>query len=80
MGQIFVGHRFAGREEVNLFCHSERGEESLFDLSLRKEREILRFARNDKMAGAFPRPVHSCRDRSKIDLALTAGLFEIELS
>jgi len=31
-----------------LFCHSERSEESLLDLSARKEREILRFAQNDK--------------------------------
>ena len=30
------------------FCHSERSEESLFDLSPGKEREIPRFARNDK--------------------------------
>ena len=32
----------------DLFCHSERSEESLFDLGIRKkQREILRFAQND---------------------------------
>jgi hypothetical protein len=31
------------------FCHSEQSEESLFDFSAaQKEREILRFAQNDK--------------------------------
>src|SRR5665213_809665 len=36
-----------------LFCHSERSEESLFDCEYKrtKEREILRFAQNDKTAG-----------------------------
>jgi hypothetical protein len=32
-----------------IFCHSERSEESLFDLTPQKEREIPRFARNDKI-------------------------------
>src|SRR4029077_12637173 len=31
------------------FCHSERSEESLFDLAPGNEREIPRFARNDKI-------------------------------
>jgi putative membrane protein insertion efficiency factor len=39
----------------DLFCHSERSEESLFDLSPRKEGEIPRFARNDKKRGHFLR-------------------------
>jgi hypothetical protein len=30
-------------------CHSERSEESLFDLGVGKEKEILRFAQNDKI-------------------------------
>jgi hypothetical protein len=30
-----------------MFCHSERSEESLFDLSVKKQGEILRFAQND---------------------------------
>jgi hypothetical protein len=42
----------------SLFCHSERSEESLFDLSARKKGEIPRFARNDKiLEGFFPQPV-----------------------
>src|SRR5450631_4055425 len=35
------------------FCHSERSEESLFDPSPRKEGEIPRFARNDKINHFF---------------------------
>jgi len=32
------------------FCHSERSEESLFDLSPeQKQREVLRFAQNDNV-------------------------------
>jgi hypothetical protein len=36
-----------------LVCHSERSEESLFDLSIGKEKkgEILRFAQNDRVLG-----------------------------
>jgi len=31
-------------------CHSERSEESLFDVAMgKKQREILRFAQNDKV-------------------------------
>jgi hypothetical protein len=49
-----AGRGFAGCGKNGFFCHSERSEESLFDLSLRKEREIPRSARNDKMMeGAF---------------------------
>ena len=49
---------YTGCGKSNLFCHSERSEESLFGLSPRKEREIPRFARNDKRSGAlFPQPV-----------------------
>jgi len=48
----------SGCGKGSLFCHSERREESLFDLSPRKEREIPRFARNDKMLeGLFSQPV-----------------------
>jgi len=38
-----------GRQATeNFLCHSERSEESLFDLSReKKSREILRFAQND---------------------------------
>ena len=37
----------AGRGKTRFWCHSERSEESLFDLSP-MHREILRFAQNDK--------------------------------
>jgi hypothetical protein len=53
-----------------VFCHSEQSEESLFDIGLRKEREIPRFARNDKMVdGLFPRAVKllrflACKDKT----------------
>jgi hypothetical protein len=47
---------FAGAEDIPAaekkasFCHSERSEESLFDLSIgKKQREILRFAQNDNV-------------------------------
>jgi hypothetical protein len=47
-----------GCGKSNLFCHSERSEESLLGLSLTKEREILRFAQNDKNVGRFfPQPL-----------------------
>jgi hypothetical protein len=37
------------RGKNNPFCHSERGEESLFDLTLRiQSKQIPRFARNDR--------------------------------
>src|ERR1700688_750436 len=42
------------------FCHSERSEESLFDLRPRKEREIPRFARNDKKNCIFRSLMSSC--------------------
>src|SRR5258707_8681823 len=45
--QIFVGHGFTGCGKTRFWCHSERSEESLFDLSP-MHREILRFAQNDK--------------------------------
>ena len=49
---------FTGCGKSNLFCHSERSEESLLGLSLTKVREILRFAQNDKSVGRFfPQPV-----------------------
>jgi hypothetical protein len=35
-----------------LFCHSERSEESLFDLTSQKEREIPRFAQKRQKAWA----------------------------
>jgi hypothetical protein len=54
----FSGTAFTEEGKSNLFCHSERSEESLFGLSPTKEREIPRFARNDKKRGAlFPQPV-----------------------
>jgi hypothetical protein len=34
---VFSGTDFAGCGKNDLFCHSERSEESLFDLSIRKE-------------------------------------------
>jgi len=40
-----------GADKEKRFCHSERSEESLFDLAARKEREIPRSARNDKKMG-----------------------------
>src|SRR5579862_261256 len=50
----------AGCGKSNLFCYSERSEESLFELSSIKQREILRFAQNDKMTeGLFPQPARS---------------------
>src|ERR1700674_1998005 len=51
-----LNSRFAtGCGKSSLFCHSERSEESLFDLTPRNEREIPRFARNDKKFGVlFP--------------------------
>jgi hypothetical protein len=57
--KIFVGHGFSrdvsglekigftGCGKIRFWCHSERSEESLFDLSP-MHREILRFAQNDK--------------------------------
>jgi hypothetical protein len=36
-----------------LFCDSERNEESFLGLSPRKEREILRFAQNDKKEDTY---------------------------
>jgi len=40
---------FPGRGNNYLFCHSERSEESLFDVSTEnKQRQILRFAQTDK--------------------------------
>jgi hypothetical protein len=41
------------REKGLSFCHSERSEESLFDLSVseKEQREILRFAQNDNFFG-----------------------------
>ena len=47
------GAGFTGCGKSDLFCHSERSEESLFDLSPRKEGEIPRFARNDKKGWHF---------------------------
>jgi hypothetical protein len=46
-------------EKGRLFCHSEPSEESLFDLSQIKEREILRAARNDKSVVHFVRWPHN---------------------
>src|SRR5258708_6822842 len=43
------------------FCHSERSEESLFDLSPGREGEIPSFVRNDKM-GYFFRSVFQPND------------------
>src|SRR5271169_2640044 len=52
------GMDFATSQPIYYFCHSERSEESLRGLKPRKEREIPRFARNDKKVwGVFPRPV-----------------------
>src|SRR5882672_856463 len=45
--RIFVGHGFTVCGKTRFWCHSERSEESLFDLSP-MHREILRFAPNDK--------------------------------
>src|SRR5258707_6286489 len=45
--RMFVGHGFTGGGKTRFWCHSERSEESLFDLSP-MHREILRFAQNDK--------------------------------
>src|SRR5258708_19704759 len=45
--KLFVGHGFTGCGKTRFWCHSERSEESLFDLSP-MHREILRFAQNDK--------------------------------
>ena len=42
-----------GCGKSDLFCHSERSEESLFDLRSKREGEIPRFARNDKKGGHF---------------------------
>src|SRR6202162_3791468 len=47
------GKKRIGKSELSKkvpphFCHSQRSEQSLCDLSPRKEREIPRFARNDK--------------------------------
>src|SRR5665213_3151669 len=45
------GHRLNRLRKNSQFCHSERSEESLFDCKYKKtkEREILRFAQNDKI-------------------------------
>src|SRR5260221_1957052 len=45
--KLFVGHGFTGCGKTRFWCHSERSEESLFDLSP-MHREILRFGQNDK--------------------------------
>ncbi len=47
------GAGFTGRAKGNLFCHSERSEESLLGSDPGKEREIPRFARNAKKVGHF---------------------------
>ena len=39
----------AAEKGLYSLCHSEQSEESLFDLTPRKEREIPRFAQNDKI-------------------------------
>jgi hypothetical protein len=49
----FVAPAFTSFGKSHLFCHSERSEESLFDVNSKKEREISRFARNDKKVGTF---------------------------
>ena len=47
-----------GAENVVILSFSSESEESLFDLNLKKEREILRFAQNDKLVeGFFPQHV-----------------------
>ena len=43
------------RESIPTFCHSERSEESLLLLRGLNQREIPRFARNDKMNYFFRR-------------------------
>src|SRR5260221_9455327 len=45
--KLFVGHGFTGCGKTRFWRHSERSEESLFDLSP-MHGEILRFAQNDK--------------------------------
>src|ERR1700688_3906065 len=66
---VLIRISLSGCGKNGLFCHSERSEESLFDLSLRKEREIPRSARNDKMMeGLFPQPVQPVWSRSCLDL------------
>src|SRR5579864_9156670 len=53
----FCSTDFTGCGKNVLPCHSERSEESLFDLTIRKKQgEILRFAQNDSALG-FPQPV-----------------------
>jgi hypothetical protein len=51
----FEKHSNQMRERLH-FCHSERSEESLFDLRPGKEREILRFAQNDKNLNLLQQP------------------------
>ena len=47
-GFILARPKIRRQTTENLLCHSERSEESLFDLSIgKKPREILRFAQND---------------------------------
>jgi len=59
-------HRLNRLRKKYLFCHSERSEESLFDGKYKKtkEREILRFAQNDKTAG-FSAACEACATNCK---------------
>jgi hypothetical protein len=51
-----VAQALQAAEKNDLFCHSERSEESLFDLSIREQGEIFRLAQNDSVL-VFPQPV-----------------------
>ena len=54
---------FSGKTDwgkSSLFWHSERSEESLFDRNSGKEREILRFAQNDKINYLFRSLLKPC--------------------
>jgi hypothetical protein len=65
-----VNAALTGCGKSDLFCHSERSEESLFDLSPRKEGEIPRFARNDKKVGAFSASSEACHTYYSTSLLL----------
>jgi hypothetical protein len=53
------GGGFTGCGKSSLFCYFERSEESLLGLSATKEREIPRFAQNDKRLWDFFRSLFS---------------------
>src|SRR5271167_4865150 len=74
---LLVGRGFTDCGKTRFWCHSERSEESLFDLSP-MHREILRFAQNDKRtfsAAASAVPKSKGKERGHYRLWRSAHAF-----